>query len=691
MKTTRLITIALVATVCACTGNEGVRYVDEFDLSGTVCGQGLQTVSCRNFNGDTLKIGETLYERGFCVRPEAAAVFSTNGKVAAFDAVVGIEHGSVPTETEYKDRPNAAIFRVWADGVIVWDSGMLKTSDGEKTVHVELSGVREIALETASGAPWISLMTTDAAWCDAKFTLEKGGRIKLLNNKNDYTQLGTLTPAEKSEPQFNGADIWGVRPGHPVIFRVPVSGVKPIKFTAENLPEGVTFDTEKGILGGIAPALKGEYDIKVTAENASGKAEKVITLAVGDTIALTPPMGWNSWNIWCYKLTDEKVRQSTLAMENSGLGDYGWSYINLDDWWEMNNSGAPRVAMREKDLGSEDVIGPARDASGRINTNRSFPDMKALTDFIHSYGFKAGLYSSPGTLTCGLCEGSYGHEMDDATSWAEWGFDYIKYDWCSYGKIFKKRMENKDAIEREEHIRPYALLNECLKKQDRDILYSYCQYGRGDVHEWARENGANCWRSWGDLKDGWTWMLMAIESHIDGEFYKYNGPGCWADPDMMIVGDQYSFGTQHPTLLTPNEQYTHVSLWSMISSPMLIGCDLTAIDDFTRSLLTNREVIAISQDRLGVSARRYVKTDAESVWARPLANGDMAIALVNTYPKARRISFDLSEVGLNDTYIQRDCWRQIDEGKVSGSISAEVPPHATKLIRLRCADCPKCD
>ena len=665
-----------------------VKYVDEFDLSKVVCGQGLTIRPCKPVEGDTLKLCGEVYKRGFGTRPESAVVFNANGRVLSFDAVVGMD--SNPHDGNV-DKTRSAIFRVWADGKVVWDSKKLKLSDGPKDCHVDLEGAREIILETASTNEWSGTLQSNADWGDARFTLAKGGRISLFTSKHAFAQLGILTPPISKEPQFNGADIWGVRPTHPVIFRIPVSGEKPIKFTAEGLPEGVTFDTEKGILGGVAPAQKGDYDIKITAENAYGKAERTIRLAVGDVIALTPPMGWNSWNIWCYKLTAESAMQSAKALHDSGLGDFGWAYINLDDWWEMNNSGVKRVGMRERDLGRDDVTGPARDENGRILPNRSFPDMNALTDYIHSFGFKAGLYSGPGPLTCGRCEASYGHEMEDATSWAEWGFDYIKYDWCTYDIVFKERMKQPGADYIEEQKRPYALMNECLKKQNRDILYSYCQYGNADVHLWGRENGANCFRSWGDLKDGWTWMELAVDSRIGGEFWKYTGPGFWADPDMLIIGDQYSFGTTHKTLLTPNEQYTHISLWAMISSPLLIGCDVTKLDDFTYSLLSNREVIAISQNRLGCVGRRVRHTDAESVWFRPLDGGDIAVALLNRSPKARRVSIDLSELGLDGVYTVRDCWKQENEGKVSESLSAEVLPHATKLVRLHRVDCPRCD
>jgi alpha-galactosidase len=320
--------------------------------------------------------------------------------------------------------------------------------------------------------------------------------------------------------------------------------------------------------------------------------------------------------------------------------------------------------------------------------------MKGLTDYIHSLGLKAGLYSSPGPLTCGRCEGSYGHELQDAESWAEWGFDYVKYDWCTYGDIFKKETEGVSEEERiKAYAKPYRLMNECLKKQKRDILYSFCQYGMGHAELWARESGANCWRSFGDLKDAWHWMELALEGRIGADnYWKYNGPGCWADPDMMIIGGQHSFGSDHPTFLTPNEQYTHVSLWCMIGSPLLIGCDLAALDAFTRNLLVNDEVIAVSQDRLGVAARRIRHTDAESVWTRPLADGSLAVALVNRYPLTREVKVSFEELGLDGgQFIVRDLWRQRCEGKHSGFYAVKVPPHATHLVRVKAKSCSKCD
>ena len=679
-----------------CDAAVSIRYVDEFDLTAASCGMGKRVRARRSVDGHPLVLGGKTYARGFGTHPESAVAFRANGKVTAFDALVGID-ADAKAANRYQ-RPAAAVFKVWADGRVVWSSGDVREGATPVPVHVALSGAKEIVLETVGAARWFAFEAMNADWADARFTCDADATLAVVDDPSAFAQLGILTPPEKPEPRINGADIWGVRPGRPVIFRVATSGRRPMRFSARNLPAGVTLDPAKGILGGVAPTAPGDYDIEVTAENALGLAKRVIRLAVGETIALTPPMGWNSWNTCCYRLTEEKAKAAARAMDESGLGDHGWSYVNLDDWWQMNTSGCARVAIREKELGREDVMGAARDGNGKIVPNRAFPDMKALTGYIHSFGFKAGLYSSPGPRTCGECEGSYGHEKEDAERYADWGFDYLKYDWCSYNDMFKRKTglswwseKGWTAESVVEAQKPYRLMGAHLKSQSRDIFYSFCQYGMAGSEAWAREAGANAWRTCDDLKDQWLWMEKSLESCRDGAFWKYAGPGCWADPDMMIVGEQFSFGYDHPSFLTPNEQYTHVSLWAMVCSPLLIGCDLAVLDDFTRSLLVNDEVISISQDRLGRPARRIRHGDDESVWARPLANGDVAVALVNRYPLSREVSVDFAEVGAEAHCWVRDCWRQACEGKHARRYSAVVPPHATKLIRLKAISCLHCE
>lgn len=667
------------------TRRAGLAYVDEFDLSASSCGFGK-------------KVAKLEGQRGFYAHPESAVVFRTNGKVASFDASVGIVKGSKSAHKSY--RQPAARFRIWADDKVVHASGIRKEGQEPIAIHADLKGAKTIILETQSAGAWTDFTAADCQWLAARFTCEEGATLESETDEAVFAQLGRLTPQAKDEPQFNGADIWGVRPCHPIIFRVAVSGVKPMTFTAKGLPAGVTLDA-KGVLRGIAPKAKGDYDIEVTAENAAGRATKTIRLAVGDAIALTPPMGWNSWNVWCFGLTAERAKASARAMEMSGLGDYGWSYVNLDDWWEMNNTGVGRVKLRMQDLGLDapDCTGSARDADGRINPNRSFPDMKELTDYIHSFGFKAGLYSSPGPLTCGGCEGSYQHELLDAQSYAEWGFDFLKYDGCTYDRPYfhqrgykmtdKDRRAHRngekmdhpesfppDALWRE----PYKIMGDALAKQPRDIFYSIGQGGDGGVEYWGREVGGHSMRTWDDLKDTWPWMEQAIAG-LDAKFWKHCGKGYWMDPDMLIVGRQRSFGYDHPTFLTPNEQYTHVSVWAMLAAPLLIGCDLAELDDFTFALLANREIIALSQDRAGNVARRVRHNDAESIWLKTLANGDVALALVNRSPIRRTITVDLKSLGFVGEYKVRDCWRQADEPPVADAYAAVVPAHATQVIR----------
>jgi len=696
--------VAMLAGGCCAICERGaeqgeVKEIAAFDLSGATCGLGKRIQAGKSVDGHPLTVGGKVYARGFGTRPESAIMFRANGKVAAFDALVAIDDDAARAGKGKSYGKPTANFKVWADGKVAWASGDVKLGQAPIAVHVDLSGAKEIVLETTGGSQWTAFESANADWLDARFTCDRGATVESVNDPALVRQLGMLTPAEKDEPRINGADIWGVRPGHPVIFRVATSGVRPIRFSAKGLPAGVTLDMN-GVLRGVAPKTPGNYDIEVTAENAKGRATRTIRLAVGDVIALTPPMGWNSWNTLCHRLTADSAKAAAKAMNDSGLADHGWAYVNLDDWWEMNNSKLASVDDRKKFFGGrEDVRGPARDASGKILPNRSFPDMRDLTDYIHSFGLKAGLYSSPGPRTCGQCEGSYRHELQDAESWAEWGFDYIKYDWCSYGEVFKDETGRKhtepglfeDLSIRESYVKPYRVMGECLRKLNRDIVYSFCQYGMAHVEAWGDKVGGHCWRSWGDLKDTWPWMELALEGRIKAEHWKYNRPGWWADPDMMIVGQQYSFGSDHQTFLTPNEQYTHVSLWAMVGSPLLIGCDLTTMDAFTKSLLVNDEVIAVSQDRLGKTARRIRHTDAESVWTRPLVKGFTAVALVNRYPFAREIKVSFDELGFGGECWVKDLWTQKCEGKHSGFYVANVPPHATKLVKMRPVDCPKCE
>jgi hypothetical protein len=465
-----------------------------------------------------------------------------------------------------------------------------------------------------------------------------------------------LTPETSPLPRINGAKVVGVRPGKPFLFKVPVTGEKPLKIRVSNLPAGLSFDSRKGIIYGKVET-KGDYELQITAENSKGKISEVLRVVVGDQIALTPPMGWNSWNCWGLSVDQEKVFASAKVFVKKGLADHGWSYINIDDGWEI--------------IG--DSPEPKRNNDGTIRTNEKFPRMKALGDSIHSLGLKFGIYSSPGPLTCGGYTASYQHELQDAQSFARWGVDYLKYDWCSYGQIAKDNSLP-------ELKKPYFVMRDALGKVDRDIVYSMCQYGMGNVYEWGAEVGGNLWRTTGDITDTWGSLKSIGFSQVDNA--PFAGPGHWNDPDMLVVGWVGWGPNLHPTRLTPNEQYTHISLWSLLSAPLLIGCDLERLDDFTLNLLTNDEVIAVNQDILGKQATPVFIDGDVQVWVKELYDGTKAVGVFNLGESILDYKLLFNKAGISDNVEVRDLWRQKELGSFEKSTIIKLPVHGVLLLKV---------
>jgi len=458
-----------------------------------------------------------------------------------------------------------------------------------------------------------------------------------------------LTPASGSTPRINGAKVTGVRPRSPFLFRVPVTGQAPLTVSAEGLPEGLVFDSEKRTITGRVRNA-GTYRVKLHASNARGTVSGELKIVAGDRIALTPPMGWNSWNCFGLTVTEDKMKAAADRFLSSGLADHGWTYINLDDGWEA----------------------PQRDTSGNIVPNGKFSDMKGLTGYIHDYGLKAGIYSSPGPKTCGNFLGSYEHELSDAQTYANWGFDYLKYDWCSYESIAKDHSLP-------ELQKPYQVMNEALQQTGRDMVYSLCQYGKGDVWQWGDSVGGNAWRTTSDIID--TWESMGSIGFNQQAGSPYARPGNWNDPDMLVVG-WVGWGVLHPTRLTPSEQYTHISLWAMLAAPLLIGCDLEKLDDFTLNLLTNDEVIAIDQDPLGKQGVAVIKDPAYQVMVKDLEDGSKAVALFNLSETDLKITAPWNKLGITGNQKVRDLWRQKDLGVFSGKFESTVPGHGVVMVKI---------
>src|SRR5437762_10566527 len=356
-------------------------------------------------------------------------------------------------------------------------------------------------------------------------------------------------------------------------------------------------------------------------------------------LAKTPPMGWNSWNKFAGRVDDAAVRSMADAMATNGMKDAGYQYINIDDTWEAS-----------------------RDPQGNITTNKKFPDMKTLADYVHSKGLKIGIYSSPGPNTCAGYEGSYGHEEQDAKTYAEWGIDYLKYDWCGARNLYKD--EEMQAV--------YQIMGEALLKVGRPILYSLCQYGRAEVWKWGPEVGGNTSRTTGDIRD--TWESMSKIGFAQDALAPYAAPGHWNDPDMLEIGNGG---------MNDDEYRTQMSLWSILAAPLLAGNDLRGMSPVILEILTNREVIAVNQDKAGKQGRRVAQSGEQEVWARPLADGGHAIGMFNQSAAPATVSVKSGELGLKASPKKgRDLWTHRDVTFNGAEYSVTVPSHGVVMLRV---------
>ncbi|MGB8694275.1 MAG: glycoside hydrolase family 27 protein, partial [Steroidobacteraceae bacterium] len=458
-----------------------------------------------------------------------------------------------------------------------------------------------------------------------------------------------LTPAELPKPRINGASVLGVRPGSPIYYRIAATGKAPLRFSANALPKGLVLNERDGVITG-AVAIAGDYRIQLQARNALGRAAHTLTLRVGDQLALTPPMGWNSWNAYGLAVDAAKVRGVAEAMVTSGLAAHGWTYINIDDGWEAAE----------------------RAANGEIRTNEKFPDMLSLSTYLHERGLRFGIYSSPGPMTCGRFLGSQGHERQDADSYARWGVDYLKYDLCSYELTMPKEPTVAD------HQAPYRVMGTALAAQPRDIVFSLCQYGNAEVWKWGGEVRGNLWRTTGDIEDSWQVTKEIIDSQHRSAPFAH--PGHWNDPDMLVVGEVGWGGALHPSRLTPDEQYSHISLWSLLAAPLLLGNELTHLDAFTRNLLINDEVIAIDQDPQGHAARKAWESEGWQIWVRELESGRKAVGVFNFGEQFRKIRLAGRVPELIIGAPLRDVWRQRDLAPLAKDYEAGVPAHGVVLL-----------
>ena len=478
-----------------------------------------------------------------------------------------------------------------------------------------------------------------------------------------------LTPPAAASPRLNNPRVFGARPGNPFLYSIPATGERPMSFRAEGLPAGLTLDAATGRISGSVRTA-GEFDATLHAKNARGEASKGFKIKIGEEIALTPPMGWNSWNCWHGSVNQAKILSAAHGMVQSGLDQHGWTYVNIDDTWQ-GTRGGPSNALQPDP--------------------KTFPDIKALSDEVHGLGLKLGIYSTPWVTSYdghagGSSEDPQGawdratmskgennrkilpraigryHFFDaDAKQWAAWGVDYLKFDWAPIEMPETREMAD------------------VLRASGRDVVFSLSNNATntlfaiiGDVSKVA-----NSWRLGNDIDDSWKSLLY--QAFNNDKWAPYSRPGHWNDPDMLEVGAN---GGGKLKRLTADEQYTHISQWCLLSAPLLLGCDLEHLDPFTVALLSNDEVIEVNQDTLGKQATCVSRADNLRVFAKPLDDGSWAVGLFNLGDTGAAGSVLWASLKISGPQKVRDLWRQKDLGVFADQFGGQIAAHGVLFVKI---------
>lgn len=471
------------------------------------------------------------------------------------------------------------------------------------------------------------------------------------------------SPGAARAPRINSARRVGVRPGTELVHPIAATGAGPLTITVAGLPDGVGVD-DLGVLRGTAPSEPGSWHLDVTVDGAGGSTSAQVELVVGHQLALTPPMGWNSWNMFRDRVDAEVITRVAQAMVDSGMRDAGYLYVNIDDHWH-----AP---------------GRAADGSPVADPDR-FPDgIAAVAERVHDLGLKLGIYSDAGDRTCGGCFGGYGHEEIDARTYAEWGVDLLKYDYC-HAPLRRRHAEAR-----------YRTMGTALARCGRSIVFSVCEWGMRRPWLWAPEAGGSCWRTTGDIFDTFSWSPLGVRgiARRNLRLAEHAGPGRWNDPDMLLIGNRgrgLSTGTLQPVEgarwrprlwdfggLDDDQARSHMTLWVMMAAPLLASHDPATISETDLATLTNPEVLAVNQDALGIQARRLPSPPGTWILRKPLADGATALSVTNLTRMLRRCRVDLGGPAGAPVDVL-DAWTG-DRRTVGGSTTVRLRGHASTLL-----------
>jgi len=685
-----------VLAAAAC-GQSNELYLDDVAASEFTITQGFGT-SMRNLSidGNTMQIAGQTFDTGVGTHAGSYWGLNLDGSATRFQASVGVDdevgvgHGSVE-------------FKVVGNGKVLWNSGLMSQGNAAEAIDVDITGVQRLHLFVTDGGDGINYDHAD--WANARITSQA---MSLAAQRATDKYLLTLAPG--LAPRINSPRLFGVRPTSPFLFQVATTGDKTgITYSATGLPAGLAIDQTTGsITGAITDPTKKSYDVELQVSNSHGTANQALRIQVGDDIQLTPAMGWNTWYNYSEALNEEGIRAQAQAMYDLGLVDHGWTYINMDDCWQ-----GPRAPVDLNDNRVDLALqGKERFGNGH-ETSTGDGDLSDMVDFIHSLGLKAGIYSTPWVGSyAGFRGGSadnpngtyddqippedriqpnqvYGRSngagqlgkhyvgnwfMDrDAEQWGDWGIDYVKVDWNPNDVALTQQILDN------------------LKQSGRDIVLSLSNSAPMSAVLGGIDELANSWRTGGDIGDTWSSISRGFNQD---SWARFASPGHFNDPDILQLGmlghpNRYNDGPEDltATRLTPNEQYTHVSLWAMLSAPLMIGGDLTQLDAFTLNLLTNDEVIAVNQDPTGSQATRVLTDGDFLVMGKQLQDGSLALGIFNTGTTTALYDLDLGRLPIFTAggVELRDLWRQDDLGAYQDSFETAIESHGVTLLRVTSA------